>query len=89
MIIKKHKIFQKSYKKLTSKLQQKVDRVVAVFWSNPLHHDLRNHALHDEYAGCRSIDVTGDWRIVFRQIDEKTYEIVELIDVGTHAQLYG
>ncbi|KAK3605058.1 hypothetical protein CHS0354_000724 [Potamilus streckersoni] len=47
---------------------------------NPFATELRNHALRGEYEGFRSIDVTGDYRIIFRELSEGRYEFVELID---------
>lgn len=57
--------------------------------SSPMDHSLNNHALSGEFTGCRSLDVTGDYRIIFEDIWGGIYEIVELLDVGTHSQLYG
>lgn len=45
----------------------------------------RSHILHKEYAGYSSIDITDDYRAVFR---ENSGGI--LFDaVGTHRELYG
>src|SRR3989338_1371755 len=50
---------------------------------NPL---LNNHKLHHPYLGCSSINITGDWRLVYRKIDAECYQ---LRAVGTHHQLFG
>jgi hypothetical protein len=35
------------------------------------------------------LDVTGDLRIIFRELSDGEYELVELLDLWTHSQLYG
>ncbi len=83
------KRFLKHYKKLSPKLQTKVKDTLALFMTSPTDPILNNHALIGEFAGCRSLDVTGDYRIIFEDIGGGIYEIVELLDVGSHSQLYG
>ena len=88
MILTYTKRFQKRYLKLTTKVQNKVNETLYVFendFNNPI---LRNHALIGKLSEYRSIDVTGDYRIIFRELSNNAYELVELVDVGTHAQLY-
>jgi len=52
---------------------------------NSFHPLLNNHSLTGTYEGCRSINVTRDYRIVYRQIDPGMFL---LIDIGTHSELY-
>lgn len=89
MRIKRSKTFLKHYAKLSFSLQQKTDQALERFFANPFDITLRNHTLNGRYLGCRSIDVTGDYRIIFCELSDGTYEIIELIDIGKHAQLYG
>lgn len=49
---------------------------------------LKNHKLHGKYDECRLIDVTGDYRIIFRELSNDMYELIELIKIWTHSQLY-
>lgn len=88
MIIKTHKIFNKSYEKLSKKLKLKVNNILVIFSENFYNKSLNNHALDWEYLWLRSIDVTWDYRIIFRELSGNKYEIVELIKVWTHSQLY-
>jgi addiction module RelE/StbE family toxin len=55
------------------------------FLVEPFHPSLRNHSLKDKYAGFRSIDVTGDWRALYR---EETKRII-FVEIRTHKELYG
>lgn len=89
MILLPKKQFSKHYQKLNLKIQNKVDKVLDLFMLNPIAPELNNHQLSWKLSYLRSIDVSWDYRIWIHQLDEKTYEIVEIIDIGTHAQLYG
>ncbi|MDQ7009278.1 MAG: hypothetical protein Q9M94_03225 [Candidatus Gracilibacteria bacterium] len=55
---------------------------------SPFDEILNNHSLNGKYLGLRSIDITGDFRAIFREFPNGKYEFVDFIDIGTHAQLY-
>jgi mRNA-degrading endonuclease YafQ of YafQ-DinJ toxin-antitoxin module len=59
-----------------------------VFVNNPFDKILNNHALNWDYEWFRSINITWDYRVIFREYPNWTYEFVEFIDIGTHSQLY-
>ncbi len=88
MIIKRSKSFLKSYLKLTKKLQNKTDSTLITFSKNPFEKKLENHALNWEYEWCRSLNITWDYRIVFRELSDWKYEFIELLKIWTHSQLY-
>ena len=52
---------------------------------NPFDITLRNHALKGKYLGYRSIDVTGDVRLLYKQ---QNGDIYIFAFIGTHSQLY-
>jgi len=81
------KQYIKSYKKLSKKSREAVDKALRVFIADPFSPSLRNHSLKGEWAGVRSIDAGFDMRILFTEQDD--YTLVLLVDVGTHSQLYG
>ncbi len=83
------KRFQKHYNQLDTYIQGKSKDAIELFRGDPFHTKIRNHPLEWKYLGYRSIDVTWDYRIVFAERSEGIYELVELIDIGTHSQLYG
>lgn len=85
MKIQFHKNFIKQYKKRRT-IQKRIDERLALFRDNPFDAILNNHGLTGKYAGCRSINITGDYRAVFELIDDNT---VRFIDVDTHSNLYG
>ena len=55
--------------------------------SVPIHRQLplRASLLTERYAGFRSIDVTEDWRALYRTEQER----IIFVEIGTHEQLYG
>ena len=69
-------------------MRDKVKDVLQIFIENPMDKELRNHGLEWKYKWKRSIDVTGDLRIIFKELSNWRYELVEICDVWTHAQLY-
>lgn len=78
--------FKKHYRKPTKALQTKTDERLALFGEDPFHLLLNNHSLYGEYKDERSINLGGDYRIIFREIEPSVYL---LIDIGTHSELYG
>lgn len=86
MILKFHKNFEKSYKKLNPKLQVRVDAAIGVFMRNPRDSVLKNHGLKGKLEGKRAFWVTGDVRVIFEEFDN--YVLVAMLDVGTHNQVY-
>jgi len=86
MILLSSKRFRKSYEKLALKMRDRCRDRMDLFESEPFHPLLDNHPLHGEYAGCRSINVTGDYRAIFYHENENT---VRFIAIGTHHDLFG
>jgi len=88
MKIVRTKTFTKMYLKLDRKIQDKTDETIFSFVKNPFDKKLRNHKLNWIYQECRSVDVTWDYRIIFKELSDDMYELVELLKVWTHSQLY-
>ena len=86
MILKLHRDFKKSFEKLPTKHQDKVNEILDQFLENPNDRTLRNHELKGKLNGKRAISVTGDLRIIFQEFED--YTVVLLSDVGTHSQVY-
>lgn len=86
MNINVKKSFRKSLQKQSQKIQNKARSVLKIFIKDEFHHSLRRHTLHGKkYKNFESIDVTGDIRII---IQPQTREIIDICDIGSHAQLY-
>ncbi len=79
------KSFKRQYQKLrlAEKTKFKVCQILLV--ENPFNPLLNNHQLQGEYKGCRSINITGDIRAIYRVIEQDTFYFIA---IGTHSQLY-
>jgi addiction module RelE/StbE family toxin len=80
-----HRNIKKRYKKLNQSEQRHFKERGNLFLECPFHPLLNNHALQGEYQGCRSINITGDLRAIYKEIDSDT---VYFIALGTHPELY-
>ncbi len=81
-----HKYFEKRFKRLPKHIQEKALATMRLFTARPFDATLRNHALSGQQQGLRSVNVTGDYRIIYDPINQNT---AILVDIGTHSQLYG
>ncbi len=81
-----HRDFVKRIKKLSPKIRRAFRARRDLFLKDSFNPILDNHALHGEYAGYRSINVTGDWRIIYEPIAD---DLVYFMLIGTHAELFG
>lgn len=86
MKVLSHRKFKKSFRKIPQKIKTKFYSRMEIFITDEFNAELRNHALVGEYKGLSSIDITGDWRVLYEKINGST---VVLMDIGTHSQLYG
>jgi len=73
-------------RKLPEEMKNKVEERLILFVSDPQHPLLNDHKLNAPLDGCRSINITGDYRLVYRKLSEN---IIELHAVGTHHEMYG
>ena len=86
MRIETTKFFAKKAAKVDAKILKAFTERIELFQIEPFHPLLKNHALHGKRKHQRSINITGDWRLIFEQYDANT---VRLIDIDTHPNLYG
>jgi addiction module RelE/StbE family toxin len=80
------KKFIKEFKKCPAGIREDFKLRLKIFIDNQYHPLLNNHPLQGKLKGCRSINITGDWRAIFEEIDEG--QIVHFVAIGTHSQLY-
>ena len=80
-----HDTFRKKFEKLPEKIQGCFYERLKLFVDNPRDHILHNHSVGKRFVGCRSLNVTGDYRAIFYE----SADSVVFINIGTHAQLYG
>ena len=86
MIILRHRIFLKQVRALSRPMQQLVLARISLLAENEYDPLLNNHGLTGELRSYRSINITGDTRLIYERIDLNT---IMLRAVGTHHQLYG
>ncbi|MBI2046487.1 MAG: type II toxin-antitoxin system mRNA interferase toxin, RelE/StbE family [Parcubacteria group bacterium] len=80
-----HKNFIKQYKKLSHTIQSAVQKKNILFEKDLYHPILNNHILHGAYSGYRSVNVTGNIRIIYKMLDKNA---VLFVHIGTHSKLY-
>jgi addiction module RelE/StbE family toxin len=85
MIAKFSPVFRRRIKKVSKDVKSRFKIRLNLFLEDPFNQLLNNHQLAGKYLGYRSINITGDWRAVYRLIDEDTAYFTE---IGTHSKLY-
>lgn len=86
MIITYEKYFKKQFKKLPVKVQNQFQSRLSLFIADSSTPMLHVHPLNGKFKGYWSINISGDFRALYRQ-DGDVLVIFALI--GTHSQLYG
>jgi mRNA-degrading endonuclease YafQ of YafQ-DinJ toxin-antitoxin module len=82
-------LFESKLKQLPSEVYVTFKETLDLFMDNPEHGHLRRHFLKEKYAGYESIDITDDYRAIFKQVKSDTQIIIRFHLIGTHLQLYG
>lgn len=80
-----HRNFKKEYRALSGAQQKQFRKRRDLFLQNPFHPLLHNHPLHSKYKNYRSINITGDVRVIYEQVAEN---MIFFIYIGTHSKLY-
>ena len=86
MRFSEHRVFERQYKKLSNELQEKVSERLALLIADERNPLLNDHKLNPPFEGYRSINITGDYRLVYKKLAPDYYY---LRAVGTHHQLFG
>lgn len=85
--IEHSRIFLKSYESRIARnhrLKQQLNKRVSLFIQGQKGQPLNDHALKGGLAGYRAFSVTGDVRVIYKELPDRYI----FIDVGTHAQIY-
>lgn len=78
-------LFNKQRREAPLEIKIAFREVLELFLEDPNNIALRNHKLTGKYSGIHSIDITDDWRALYREEEER----VVFVELGTHKQLYG
>ncbi len=79
-------IFIKDLRKSSKKVRVAFKQRLEIYLSDKYHPILNNHRLKGDYDVYRSINITGDWRAIFRELDGGSRVYFDRL--GTHSQLY-
>ncbi|OGE64370.1 hypothetical protein A3J13_00470 [Candidatus Daviesbacteria bacterium RIFCSPLOWO2_02_FULL_36_8] len=85
MIIIFHKDFTKRIKILPRKIQKRFNERLMLFEKDQMNPVLNNHSLKGKYLGRRSINITGDLRVIYQKNDDN----VIFVTIDSHSNLYG
>ena len=80
-----HKRFANDFRRLNPKIQHAFEDRLGLFCTNPYQIKLNNHPLKGKWEGYRSINVSGDYRAVYKDICQG--EVI-FTNIGSHGQLY-
>lgn len=86
MQIEYSKKFIKEFKKCPENIKTNFKKRLELFINDQYSSILNNHPLIGELKNYRSININGDWRAIFEELDDG--HIVYFVAIGTHSQLY-
>jgi addiction module RelE/StbE family toxin len=78
----------KHLKKFDVIIRKSFKERVIKFSKNPQDPQLNNHPLKKQWQGYRSIDITADWRAIYKEIQEGQKTVAYFVTIGTHKELY-
>lgn len=80
--------FFEKLKKVDVRIRKSVKKRMLLFSKNPHNPQLNNHVLKDEHEGYSSIDITGDYRAIYEEVDIGEETVAYFIALGRHDELY-
>lgn len=80
-----HRNFDRGYRKLRLKGKERFKIRLKIFLQNEFDPTLNNHPLKGKYQGCRSINIMGDLRALYKKI---TTNNVVFVAIDAHSNLY-
>lgn len=75
-------------KKQNVRIRKNFKERILLFSKDPHNLQLNNHALREKYAGYRSIDITANYRAIYKIRQREGEIIAYFTEIGTHEQLY-
>ena len=85
MIILFSKKFKKQFRKLPKRTQLRVGERIKLFTTDSQNPLLNNHKLQGKQSNYSSINISGDIRALYENLDKKK---VLFVTIGTHSELY-
>lgn len=84
MEVQFHKNFKKRFKKMLPKIQEQFYERLDLFLQDKFNRVLNNHSVDKAFRACRSINISGDCRAIYKEDGN----IAIFITIGTHSDLY-
>ena len=81
--------FEKQRKSAPHEIRVAFRESLTLFIEDPSNSHLRNHPLQKKLAGYKSINITEDWRALFKEAQTGKQKIITFHKIGTHEELYG
>lgn len=81
--------FLKKLKKIDVRIRKRLKDRILLFSIDPNNLQLNNHPLKREFEAYRSIDITSDWRGIYKETNIGGETVAYFIILGTHRELYG
>ena len=81
--------FYGKLKKVDVRIRKSVKEKIIIFSENPNNLQLNNHLLEKEYEGYRSIDITSNYRALYKEIEQGEEKVAYFVFLSTHDELYG
>ena len=88
MNVKYSPLFLSTSKKLNAKIRKSLKEKLAIFIKDPQDVQLDNHELKNQWVGHNSIDITADYRAIYKVIYYGNETVAYFVAIGTHKQLY-
>lgn len=76
--------FDKQLRRAPLDVEKAFQKRFEIFLKDSFHPLLNNHQLTGKFKGYRSINITGDWRAIFKEKND----LIVFYVLGTHSQLY-
>jgi len=80
------KTFEKQFDQIPQKIKNQFFERMQLFIDNKKHPILNNHPLSGNLNNNRSINISGDYRLIFEELEDG--EVIRFKAIGTHSQLY-
>lgn len=88
MTVKYSPSFLKIFKKVDVRIRNSFKERILIFSKNPKDLQLNNHKLKREWLGYRSLDVTSNYRAIYREVTPGEEPVAYFVTLGTHEELY-
>lgn len=81
--------FLEKLKKVDVRIRKSIKEKILLFSNSPNDPQLDNHPLQEKYQGYKSIDITFDYRAIYKEVQIGGEIVAYFVVLGTHKELYG